>query len=63
MNKKKVINSDTVDYIADINIYLSYLKLIDNIKDEKNIFHLSSERFMRIYGKKLRKNTLSLRIK
>ena len=60
MKKKKVINSDTVDYIADINIYLSYMKLIDNVKDEKNIFHLSSERFMRKYGKKLRKKYAEL---
>ena len=54
VKKKKVVQSSTVDYIADINIYLSYMKLLDNVQDENNIIHSSTEMIMRGYGKKIK---------
>jgi len=60
LKKKKIIQSSTIDFIADMNIYLSYMKLLDNVKDENNLFHSSSEKIMRAYSKKLRKKYCEL---
>jgi hypothetical protein len=54
VKKKKVIRSSTIDYISDMNLYLSYMKMVDNVKDENNLFHSISEKTMRRYGKKLK---------
>ncbi|MFA5342136.1 MAG: DUF5685 family protein [Clostridia bacterium] len=54
VKKKKVIRSSTVDFIADMNIYLSYVKLADNVKDENNIIHSTTEKVMRGYSRKIR---------
>lgn len=52
--KKKTVTSSTVDFIADMNIYLSYMKVLDNIADENNLRHSSTEIVMRKYATKIR---------
>ena len=54
IKKKKIVTSSTVDFVADMNIYMSYMKIVDNVADENNLIHGSSEVVMRKYAKRLR---------
>ncbi|MFA7672710.1 MAG: DUF5685 family protein [Clostridia bacterium] len=54
IKKKRVIASSSVDYAADMNIYLAYKKLEDDIADENNMLHSLSRSMIRKYADRIR---------
>lgn len=53
LKNKQVIESELIDYIADMNIIVSYYNLLDDWNDDKNIIAYSYSRFLRKKFKKL----------
>jgi hypothetical protein len=54
IKKKRVIASSSVDFAADMNIYMAYKKLEDDIADENNILHSLSRSMIRKYADRIK---------
>lgn len=53
VGKKKYLSNQIIDYVADMNVLLSYYKCQDDWKDEKNLFKLSYGATLKNQAKKV----------
>ncbi len=51
IKKKKLLYNESLEFTADINVYLTYLKFLDNIKDEGGFKYKSGEKYLRKLAK------------